>query len=281
MVESRRPQQFLILNSPIFNSLLLRILSALVMLPLLLAVVFLLPPWGTLAFALLVVAAGVWEYAALSSALGVPLPRAIAMGGAMAVCASFVVDDPPLAVITSAIVIATAGLAVAGGRPTRDLLAAVASSVFAAFWLGLPLGTIVAIRQFGGAERLLPLIFTIVVSDSAQYYAGRAFGRRKLSPLISPKKSVEGAIGGVVLAVPAMIWSGSYFLPGVGPAWLALLGAAVAVLGMTGDLFESAIKRAADVKDSSTLIPGHGGVLDRLDSWFFAAPVYYAFLRSW
>ena len=85
----------------------------------------------------------------------------------------------------------------------------------------------------------------------------------------------------MVLAVPAMIWSGSQLLPGVGWAWLALLGAAIAVLGMTGDLFESALKRAADVKDSSTLIPGHGGVLDRLDGWFFAAPVYYAFLRVW
>ena len=127
----------------------------------------------------------------------------------------------------------------------------------------------------------MPLIFTIVVSDSAQYYAGRAFGRRPLSPAISPKKTLEGAIGGMVLAVPAMIWSGSYFLPGVGPEWLALLGAAIAVLGMVGDLFESAIKRAAGLKDSSGLIPGHGGILDRLDAWLFAAPVYYAFLRVW
>lgn len=259
----------------------IRILSALVMVPLLLAVVFLLPPWGTLAFALIVVAAGVWEYASLSAALGVPIPRVIAMAGAMAACASFVVTDPPLAAVLSAIVIATGALAIAGGHPTGDMLAAVASSAFAALWLGLPLGAVVAIRQFGGPEMLLPLIFTLVVSDSAQYYAGRAFGRRKLSPLISPKKSVEGAIGGMVFAIPAMMWSGSYFLPAVGDGWLAMLGAAIAVLGMTGDLFESAIKRAAGVKDSSRLIPGHGGVLDRLDSWFFAAPVYYAFLRSW
>jgi len=261
--------------------MLVRILSAVVMLPLLLAVVFLLPPWGTLAFALIVVAAGVWEYATLSAALGAPIPKLIAIAGAMAVCASFVVADPPLAVVLSAIVIATGALAIAGGHPTRDMLAAVASSAFAALWLGLPLGAVVAIRQFGGPEMLLPLIFTLVVSDSAQYYAGRAFGRRKLSPLISPKKSVEGAIGGMVFAIPAMMWSGSHFLPAVGYGWLAMLGAAIAVLGMTGDLFESAIKRAADVKDSSRLIPGHGGVLDRLDSWFFAAPVYYAFLRSW
>ena len=262
--------------------MLIRILSALVMLPLLFAVLFLLPPWGTLVFALLVVAAGVWEYAALSAALAVPIPRVASIAGALAACASFVVTEPPLVAVLSAIVIAIAGLAVAAGRPTRDMLAAVASASFAALWIGIPLGTIVAIRYLtGGAEMLMPLIFTIVVSDSAQYYAGRAFGRHALSPLISPKKTVEGAIGGMVAAVPAMIWSGSKFLPGVGWEWLALLGAAVAVLGMTGDLFESAIKRAADVKDSSALIPGHGGVLDRLDGWFFAAPVYYVFLRSW
>ena len=251
------------------------------MLPLLLAVVFLLPPWGTLLLALLAVAAGVWEYAALSAALGVPIPKAATAAGALAACAVFVVQDPPLEIVLSAIVVAMAGLAVAGGRPTRDMLAAVASACFAALWIGMPLGTIVAIRQFAGPEAVLPLIFTIVVSDSGQYYAGRAFGKRKLSPLISPKKTVAGAVGGMVLAVPAMVWSGMRFLPGLGWEWLAVLGAAIAVLGMTGDLFESAIKRAADVKDSSALIPGHGGVLDRLDGWFFAAPVYYAFLRSW
>lgn len=261
--------------------MLVRILSALVMLPLLLAVIFLLPPWGTLVFALLAVGAGVWEYAALSAALSVPIPRVAAAAGAMAVCAIFIVPDPPLVIVLSAVVISMGALGVAGGQPARDMLAAVASASFAALWIGMPLGTIVALRAYAGAEAVLPLIFTIVVSDSGQYYAGRTFGRRALSPLISPKKTVEGAIGGLLLAVPAMVWSGSRFLPGVGWEWLALLGAAVAVLGMTGDLFESAIKRAADMKDSSTLIPGHGGVLDRLDSWFFAAPVYYAFLRVW
>ena len=261
--------------------MLLRVISALVMLPLLLAVLFLLPPWGTLALALVAVALAVWEYAALSAALGLPIPRAVAVIGAMAACAAFVSPDPPLTIVLSAIVIAGAGLAIAGGRPTRDLLGAVSSMAFAALWIGIPLGTLVAVRRYSGAETLMPLIFTIVVSDSAQYYTGRAFGRRPLSPAISPKKTLEGAIGGLVLAVPAMIWSGSYFLPGVGWEWLALLGAAIAVLGMAGDLFESAIKRAAGLKDSSGLIPGHGGILDRLDAWFFAAPVYYAFLRSW
>src|SRR5687768_5056639 len=192
--------------------MLLRIISAVVMLPALISVLFLMPAWATLAVALVIVALSVWEYAAISAALGAPLPRAITAVGAMAVCAAFVSDQPPLAIVLSAVVIAAGALAVAGGRPTRDMLAAVASTVFPAIWIGLPLGTIVAIRYYGGAEVLLPLIFTIVVSDSAQYYAGRAFGRRPLSPAISPKKTIEGAIGGIVMAVPAMIWSGKYFL---------------------------------------------------------------------
>lgn len=251
------------------------------MLPLLLAVLLLLPPWGTLALALVAVAASVWEYAVLSAALGLPIPRVLTMTGAMAACAAFVAPEPPLAIVLSAVVVAGGAVAISGGWPARDMLGAVASMAFAALWIGMPLGTLVAIRQFASAETLMPLIFTVVVSDSAQYYTGRAFGRRPLSPAISPKKTIEGALGGLVFAVPAMVWSGGYFLPGVGPLWLALLGATVAVLGMTGDLFESAIKRAAGLKDSSGLIPGHGGLLDRLDAWFFAAPVYYAFLRSW
>jgi len=251
------------------------------MLPLLLAVLLLLPPWATLALALLAVAGSVWEYAALSAALGLPLPRVLAVTGAMAACAAFIAPEPPLVVVFSAVVIAGGAVAVSGGQPTRDMLGAVASMAFAALWIGVPLGTLVAIRYATSAETLMPLIFTVVVSDSAQYYTGRAFGRHPLSPAISPKKTIEGAIGGMVFAVPAMMWAGSYFLPGVGLAWLALLGAAIAVLGMTGDLFESAIKRAAGLKDSSGLIPDHGGLLDRLDAWFFAAPVYYVSLRAW
>src|SRR5687768_5735114 len=118
------------------------------MLPALLAVVFLLPPWGTLVLALLAVAAAVWEYATLSAALDVPIPKAATAAGALAACAAFVVEDPPLVIVLSAIVVAMAGLAVAGGRPTRDMLAAVASACFAALWIGMPLGTIVAVRQF-------------------------------------------------------------------------------------------------------------------------------------
>jgi phosphatidate cytidylyltransferase len=119
---------------------------------------------------------------------------------------------------------------------------------------------------------------TIVISDSAQYYCGRAFGRRKLAPSISPKKTVEGAIGGVLFGTAAMAGIGMRVF--TAPLLvLILVGATIVALGIVGDLFESLLKRSADVKDSSTLIPGHGGVLDRIDSWLFASPVYYVFVR--
>ena len=111
-----------------------------------------------------------------------------------------------------------------------------------------------------------------MVSDSAQYYTGRAFGKRPLAPTISPKKTVEGAIGGMVFGTLATAVGGHYVFTS-SPIWvLALLGAAISLLGIVGDLFESLLKRSAGVKDSSNLIPGHGGVLDRIDSWLFAAP---------
>jgi phosphatidate cytidylyltransferase len=117
-----------------------------------------------------------------------------------------------------------------------------------------------------------------VVSDSAQYYTGRALGRHRLAPAISPAKTVEGAIGGLVLGSVAMTYGGLALFKGVNP-WLLLATSVVVVaLGMVGDLFESLLKRSAGVKDSSTLIPGHGGVLDRIDSWLFAAPVFYVFV---
>ena len=123
------------------------------------------------------------------------------------------------------------------------------------------------------------LLVVIVVSDSAQYYTGRAFGRRPLAPAISPKKTVEGAIGGMVFGTAAMILVGRLAFAASPLGLLALLGAAIVALGIVGDLFESLLKRSAGVKDSSALIPGHGGVLDRIDSWLFAAPAYYVFVR--
>ncbi len=123
------------------------------------------------------------------------------------------------------------------------------------------------------------LLAVIAVSDSAQYYSGRSFGHRKLAPRVSPAKTVEGAAGGLVAAGVVGGLLGPLCLGAVPVPASAGVAVLLALFGMGGDLFESLIKRAAGVKDSSALIPGHGGVLDRIDSHLFAAPAFYLLMR--
>jgi phosphatidate cytidylyltransferase len=118
------------------------------------------------------------------------------------------------------------------------------------------------------------LIATVVVSDSMQFYTGRTFGRHPLAPAISPKKTVEGAIGGAVAGTLFMAFAGPLVFPEHPRVMLAVLGFVMVLLGILGDLFESRLKREANVKDSSSLIPGHGGVLDRIDALLFVTPAF-------
>jgi phosphatidate cytidylyltransferase len=182
------------------------------------------------------------------------------------------------AVLLSAVV-ALGALSLPRWRGGPDALPQIAAAVLPILYIGLPIGALVSIREMRGPECVFLLMLTVMVSDTAQYYTGRLFGRRPLAPAISPKKTIEGAIGGFVF--------GTLVLAGVGHWWLAsvpivirlVLGAAIVALGIAGDLFESMLKRSAGVKDSSSLIPGHGGVLDRIDALLFAAPVYYVVLK--
>jgi phosphatidate cytidylyltransferase len=183
-----------------------------------------------------------------------------------------------LPVLVATVLIAVAS-ALVYGQPDRGRLAAVAATVFAPLYLGLPLGGLVNVRWLDGREAAILLVVTIVVSDTSQYYAGRLFGRRLLAPAISPKKTVAGAVGGFVGGSLAMTVLGAAWLPDVPVPVRFLLGLAIVAVGIGGDLFESVIKRAAQVKDSSALIPGHGGVLDRIDALLLAAPVYLVVLR--
>ena len=157
-----------------------------------------------------------------------------------------------------------------------------ATDLLAPVYVGLPLGMLVGVQVDAGWRATLLLLGTIVVSDSAQYYTGRAFGSRPLAPTISPKKTVEGAIGGVIFGVLFVIGASRFMLPGMSVSVGIILGAIVVALGIIGDLFESRLKRVAGVKDSSSLIPGHGGVLDRIDALLFATPAfYYALVRGY
>ena len=163
-------------------------------------------------------------------------------------------------------------------KPAPDVPAAAAAAVFPVIYLAVPLALAAVIRDAWGREVLLLGLLVVWISDTAQFYVGSTFGRRRLAPTISPKKSVEGAVGGFVAGVAAMVGIGRVWLPLVSVPVLAAAGAALVALGIAGDLFESLLKRSANVKDSSALIPGHGGVLDRIDALLFVIPGYYLIL---
>ena len=256
-----------------------RVLSALVLIPVVVGTVWFLPPLATLALATIVAVLAFGEYASIVRALDVHVPAAIAaiaVGGAcIAVGTSLVSID----ILLMTAVIVVGALAVASGVPRPGVLHDATAAAFAVLYIGMPLGALAAVRALAGREAVLLLMLTIVVSDTAQYYCGRAFGRRPLAPTISPKKTLEGAIGGLVFGTAAMLVGGRYVFPTADLLLLVLVSASISALGIVGDLFESLLKRSAGVKDSSQVIPGHGGVLDRIDSWLFAAPLYYAFVR--
>jgi phosphatidate cytidylyltransferase len=256
-----------------------RVLSALVLVPVVVGTVWFLPPVWTAILAAVAGALALVEYAAIARALGAQVPRAVAGIAVVAACASVALGALPLDLVLLTALVVIGSMAVASGQPGPAILRDVAASLFPVVYIGLPLGAIAAVRTIGGREAVLLLMLTIVVSDSAQYYTGRAFGRRPLAPSISPKKTREGAVGGLIFGTAAMVLGGLRVFPAAPLAILVLSAATVVVLGIVGDLFESLLKRSAGVKDSSALIPGHGGVLDRIDSWLFAGPVYYVFVR--
>jgi phosphatidate cytidylyltransferase len=238
--------------------------------------------------ALAVGALALHEYIELLRQLGAPIPRMPTLAATLATIA--VIPFPYVAgeaVIGIGVVLiaAAAMFGVAHSRKEGDApdfaagSIAAATGVFAVIYLGIPLGAMVGIHIFGGRGAVLLLVFTIVISDSAQYYSGRAFGRRPLAPRLSPKKTIEGALGGFVVAPIFLYFAGPYLVPPVTPLHMVPLGLALVACGIAGDLFESMIKRAAKLKDSSALIPGHGGVLDRIDALLFATPVFYMYLR--
>jgi phosphatidate cytidylyltransferase len=264
-----------------------RVITGVVLAGLIAAAAWWAPPPALLAIAMAVAALGAHEFAGLAGALGAPV-RGASMGvAAAAVCAmtawpwayANAVAAPVFAAAAlpafGAIVLAFGVAAVRRASIATDVLARVASAVFGAFYLGLPLGAIIAVRGLAGREAMLLLLVVVVASDTAQYYTGRLFGRHKLAPVLSPGKTREGAIGGIVFGAATLAVAGAWWWPQAPLALRVGTGAALAVLGICGDLFESMLKRAAGVKDSARLLPGHGGVLDRIDALLFAAPVYF------
>lgn len=148
------------------------------------------------------------------------------------------------------------------------------------FYCGIFPGlTVHIIGMEDGVIWLFGLLAIVFAGDTFAYLAGRFFGKNKLLEAVSPKKTIEGSIGGLGGSALAGLVMGLYFLPNR-PLWALVLTALVTGLfAQVGDLFESLLKRIADVKDSGAIMPGHGGILDRVDGVLFAAPIYYALAR--
>lgn len=255
-----------------------RVISGLVLLALVVGVFWGLPPWGTQAFAFIALVLAMREYHTLVSRSGLDVVPGISLVLTIGMYAVLIFHLPAhhwLLVCS----VATGGALVARGRVPSQAVAVAAAMLFPVVYLGMAVATVPLVRETYGAPALMTLILTQIGSDTAQYYTGRAFGRVPLAPALSPKKTREGAIGGLLAGAVVLAGFGRLWLPGL-PTWhLAILGVAVAVVGIAGDLFESMLKRSADVKDASDLIPGHGGMLDRIDSLLFTMPLYYVALQ--
>ena len=266
-----------------------RIISGALLLVGVILALWLLPPIYLVGIALIVALLAFREYLEIAARAGVQVSKPAGATGVALACVAVGIPGMPVEAALSGTTLGLSALALAaamkkGGSAVEasGALSTAAIGAFAPLYIGVPLGLVAATRWMLGREAALLLILTVATSDTFQYYSGRMFGRRLLAPVVSPKKTVEGAIGGFVGAALALAVIGAWWLPQMPIAARVVLGLAIAAVGIVGDLFESLLKRSVSLKDASSVIPGHGGVLDRIDALLFAAPVFYVFVRySW
>jgi phosphatidate cytidylyltransferase len=273
-----------------------RILTAAVALPLLFAAIILplyIPEtvWIFVGIAILALGAGLFEYFSLTKKMELKADAGAGYIGAALLTLAFVVDSPSRAPELLILVIAvfTGGLLIAQTfRFQADFTKLLAGAgvtllgvLYLAFLGGFLISTRVGFESVPGLSTKLLLFFFIVIfaSDAGAYFLGKAIGKHKLVPKISPGKTWEGLFGGIAAAAGAAAICSATFFPEV-PYKLSLpLAGVMAIVGILGDLAESAIKRGAGAKDAAAVLPGHGGLLDRLDSLLFNAPILYYFAR--
>ena len=280
-----------------------RVIAALVMAPTAIAAILLLPtPWLA-ALAALIMLAGLWEWLKLAE-IDDSLPRTVLVGLNLLLMVLLVWASRSdegfspvlfqLATLAGAIGWGAALLWLwrpgftAGDRPwTRAFKLAAGTVAVVPAWCALclvhsggftelaPATAAIDAIDASGQRLLLAALALVWAADSGAYFAGRRFGRRKLAPTISPNKTIEGAIGGLVAGLAVALAFGAFAGATVAQLpLLALVAAATVLASIVGDLVESLLKRQAGAKDSGTLIPGHGGVLDRIDGVLAALPVF-------
>ena len=269
-----------------------RILTAVVLLPFLIASILI--SWLEPLFVFLAATAMVlalYEFYLLAKKRDLkPDPVAMFLGTA-ALFTVFFFDRPgrllDLVLLTQLIIIVlTAASLIAAtlrGAPFEKMLASTGATVLGVLYIGLLGSHLVAVRTGFDqplAAYLLSFFFLVIMgADTGAFYVGRAIGKHKLAPTISPGKTWEGVAGGLAAGLIMAAVSHYWFFHELPLKWILPLAAVMVVIGILGDLTESAIKRGAGAKDAAKLLPGHGGVLDRLDSLLFNAPLIYYFAR--
>jgi phosphatidate cytidylyltransferase len=226
---------------------------------------------------------GAWELRGLLGRMGPTPPAWLILPLSLWLAIRFVVPASDMA--TDWAFAAAVVIGLLAGLGSRQLFAGWALAVGAATYIGLCLGFWVAIYRWHtpdpnhlGFRLVIVALAGAVIGDTAAYFVGSAIGRHPFFRSISPRKSVEGAVAGAVASVLVGAFAGPWLI-GISVPLGAGLGVLMAVAAQGGDLVESAIKREAGVKDSGTLIPGHGGILDRADSLVLLAPVVYCYLK--
>jgi phosphatidate cytidylyltransferase len=260
-----------------------RIATALVLLAMLLVVLFYLPPGAGVGFLGAVVLMGAWEWAHFAG-LQEPVSRLLYVLAVAVLCAlawdhTYHARQWVLLMTAAGVwwCVALLWLALRPHAVNRVLAGAAGLLVLVPAWVGL--ARLLKVEQpVRGAELLLYMLILVWATDIGAYFAGRRYGRVKLAPEVSPNKTWEGVLGGTLAGLVCAVLGAYWFhYPVIA---FAALGLAVVLASMVGDLTESMFKRFAGLKDSGSLLPGHGGVLDRIDSITSAVPIYVLGL-SW
>jgi len=260
-----------------------RVISGLLFLPVFYLVAWKLPPAYFTAFVLAAAAVGQYEFYRMARARGAhPL---LTLGIALGALIVLEFHHPLLPEMGRFFPVAAGMLLIMvarlfSPRPVDGALEDVASTFLGVFYVAMLFAFQVAIHTGAdGKQWLVFLYFIIWASDIGAYSIGIPFGKHRLFEKVSPKKSIEGFIGALVASAAMALLCRAWFMPQIGMGEVVGIALVLTVVGTIGDLAESLLKRAAGVKDSGGLIPGHGGILDRMDSMLFAAPVLYYYLR--